>query len=523
MPNVSPPRTLTWQGPPTRGEPAAVLAALEAGSGRRYTLSTGPRRVRTVTYADTVDWRLRRKGIALAHQRASGPGSLTVSRDGDSGGAAVTVLTELPQWPARVEQLPDGEARDAVAAAMWVRAVAPVVRARTVTREVAVLDEDDKTVVRLEWTEVTGMEPVRTEPFTRVSVLPLLGYDKDAKRVAKALRATGEFADADADLYGVLLAAAGLPPEPRGAEIARGMPADIAVATALRAFADSITANVDGVLADVDTEFLHELRVAVRRTRTLLKLAGDLLPSPLAGRYAPGFKWLGDVTTPTRDLDVYLLELDELAASLVAAEPEHLHPFAEHLHAEREKARRALARSLKSQRFTRLLDGWRAGLTSLIEQDRSEPDELPTVEALVARRLTRTAAKVTRKAAAITPESPAEAVHDLRKRCKELRYLLEFAKPLCAEAEHAAVLKKLKKLQDILGDFQDGEVQSQALRAFAERMQERGRPPAATLLAMGELAGNFAVKQARARHELTAALQTFLGQDMRERIEALLP
>ncbi|MFF5988068.1 CHAD domain-containing protein [Prauserella flavalba] len=520
MPKESRPLSLHWQGEPTRGEVAAVLAALEPVTARGYELSAGPRRVRTVTYLDTVDWRLRGKGLVASHERASGPGTLTIDGDGVSG---TTRLAEPPQWPARAEQLPDGEARDGMAPAMWVRAVGPVLRSRTVTREVAVLDDEGKTVARLDWAEATGTDPVTTTPLVRVSLLPLLGYGRDAKRVRKALRTAEGFADADGDLYDGLLTAAGIKPDEAAAPaITRGMPADVAFATALHGFARVIAVNVNGVLDDIDTEFLHDLRVAVRRTRSLLKLAGDMLPPPLVARYAPGFKWLGDVTTPTRDLDVYLLEFDALAAMLVAGEPDDLAPFGELLQSEREKARRTLARALRSQRFTRLIEGWQAALTEIIERERSE-EEL-SAESLAGQRVRRMVKKVVRRARSITPESPAEAVHDLRKRCKELRYLLEVVKPVCDQAAHRAVIKDLKKVQDILGAFQDGEVQSHSLRDYAERLQAGStRPPAATLLAMGELSARFVEMQLRARHDLTEALDRFLGPATHERIEALLP
>jgi CHAD domain-containing protein len=295
------------------------------------------------------------------------------------------------------------------------------------------------------------------------------------------------------------------------------------VITALHAFVQAIEDNVDGILDDVDTEFLHDLRVAVRRTRSLVKLTGDVLPAHLVDRHAPGFRWLSELTTPTRDLDVYLLELDKLAAHLVAGEPDDLDHFAEHLRIERTRARRALSRGLRSQRFTRLVDSWKSGLTEIAERDWSGEDEHPTVEALAAERVRRMAKKVVRRAQAITPESPAESVHDLRKRCKELRYLLEFARPLYGDRTQRAVVKNLQSLQDILGAFQDGEVQSRSLREFAERMQETQSPPAATLLAMGELSARFTAIQRQARHDLTAALPRFLGPGTHRHLEAALP
>ena len=63
--------------------------------------------------------------------------------------------------------------------------------------------------------------------------------------------------------------------------------------------------NLPGTIGDVDTEFLHDVRVAVRRTRSLLKLGRPALPAHVREAWEPQFKWLGDLTTPVRDLDVY--------------------------------------------------------------------------------------------------------------------------------------------------------------------------------------------------------------------------
>ena len=114
--------------------------------------------------------------------------------------------------------------------------------------------------------------------------------------------------------------------------------ADLAVADALLGHLTTMEATVDGITADLDTEFLHDFRVAVRRTRSVLKLLGDVLPDGVAARMAVEFRWLGDATTPTRDLDVYLLGFDELAASV--SRPHDLQPFADHLRRRRATAHR---------------------------------------------------------------------------------------------------------------------------------------------------------------------------------------
>ena len=106
-----------------------------------------------------------------------------------------------------------------------------------------------------------------------------------------------------------------------------------------------------GMLDDVDTEFLHDFRVAVRRTRSTLKLGRPALPQGVADRWEPALKWLGGLTTPVRDLDVYELDLPTMAGWLVAADPADLQPFAARLRRHRSTARRNLIRGLRSARL----------------------------------------------------------------------------------------------------------------------------------------------------------------------------
>ena len=81
--------------------------------------------------------------------------------------------------------------------------------------------------------------------------------------------------------------------------------------------------------------------------------------------------------------------------------------------------------------------------------------------------------------AAIDDESPAEALHELRKVGKELRYLLEFFAGLFHAEVVKPMIKSLKALQDVLGRFQDLEVQADTLRelttevAASERRRRR--------------------------------------------------
>ncbi len=131
-------------------------------------------------------------------------------------------------------------------------------------------------------------------------------------------------------------------------------------------------------------------------------------------------------------------------------------------------------------------------------------------------------AKVARRGAAITQDTPAESLHDLRKRCKELRYALEFFAPLHDPAGYAKVVGDLKRLQDCLGEFQDTEVQIGEIRALAAAMLAAHEAPAVTLLAMGEVTAGLAARQRAARADFERRFAAFADVDGQRRMSALL-
>ena len=286
------------------------------------------------------------------------------------------------------------------------------------------------------------------------------------------------------------------------------LPAGVAVARVLLSFLDELEAAWDGTVADIDIEFLHDFRVAVRRSRSAVKLLGDVLPPALVAWVTPQLKWLGDLTTPSRDLDVLLQELPSLTAGLTSGRPEDMEPLALHLIRLRTGERRRLVRGLRSARFERLRARWRASLEELASWD-GQPHAGPTAAEVGAERLATADRRVLRRGSRITPASPAEDLHNLRKRCKELRYLLEVFTPLLDPADARGAVKELKTLQDVLGTFQDSEAQREAIYALATDMMARGGASARTILAMGEIAARLQEDQHSSRAKFAATFERF--------------
>jgi CHAD domain-containing protein len=299
--------------------------------------------------------------------------------------------------------------------------------------------------------------------------------------------------------------------------------ADAAAASVCRALAGVIDANIAGAIADADLEYLHQLRIAVRRTRTVARqLAGVFEPVVLPG-FRAELKWLQQATGPARDLDVYVDELGSLARLLPKESRDDLEPLRPARERRRLEARSSMAGALRSRRTVDLLSDWEQLLESLVSaplEDRTDA-ALPIGE-LAGRRVRHAYERAVHLGRGLDSSSPAESYHELRKRAKELRYLLElFGAVLPAEVVDG-LIDPLKGLQDLLGSHQDREVQIQMLHALAD---EVGRLPGggAACFAMGTLCERLAADKSELRSEFEKRFHELASGSRRRLVGAVLP
>jgi len=521
---------------------AALREAFDVASERDSARAGACRR----TWYDTFDWRLYRAGMLLEYVTAHRAGELILTTpaggDGMNGNALSAgdddgrVVQPVTGWRAArsylATDLPEGPVTGRITDLVSPRALLPAVTVASTTTVTRLLNSDGKTVARL-LVERPAVGDAALPP--RMAIAEVRGYPGQARRAARivALAPGIEVSPAASpgetllmDALRVLGRAAGDYSNKVAAKITAGMPAASTTATIMLTLLDTLEANVDGVLHDTDSEFLHDLRVAVRRTRAAIKLLGDALqiPDEQVARFAGEFKWLGDLTTPVRDLDVHLLGFDAMAAGLRAAKEDDLTPFRAFLSDRRAREFRVLARGLRSERFSQLMRDWRATLSGVLagKKRRAGATANKTASELATERTRQAFRKVSKRGDAITPDSPPESLHDLRKRCKELRYALEFFAPLHDKSAYAAVLGDLKRLQDCLGEFQDNEVQIDEIRMLADAMLAAGAAPAPALLAMGEVTAGLAVCQQAARDAFEKRYAGFAGPEGQRHMTALL-
>jgi len=211
---------------------------------------------------------------------------------------------------------------------------------------------------------------------------------------------------------------------------------------------------------------------------------------------------------------------------LGALSPEYataLAPLGDLLQARQRECQVQLAIDLRSAQRAQLGAEWAeflAGDGPWAGRSTDADDADRSARQVVAARITRAHSRLVRDGRTIDRHSPPVALHDLRKDAKRLRYLLEcFGSLFPAEVLSVAV-RPLKSLQDVLGEFQDTEVQAHALADFGRQLDTAGASTE-TILAMGGAIEQLSVRSARARREFASRFSTFDGDAVNEAYDLL--
>lgn len=497
-------------------EPAAVTALLHTEG-----FDVGPEESITRTLLDTFDGRLHAAGLRLEAEHGSATTLVLRERSGNARAARLPV-DDVPRFG---DLLPPGPVREQLAGVTRQRALLPraTVHAR---RSIATRRNHRGEVVVV--VEIYSQLQVQTAPDS--SQLPQVavelhvqeGHRKPAERAAGRLQ-TRELTRTDGDLVDLAAAVAGVdlqgwrssPTVPLEASDSAGE----ALSRVLRNLADAIEANVDGAATDLDREFLHDLRVAVRRTRSVIAETRDLVPGTGVQTHRAMFDWLATVTGPARDLDVHQLAWDRYVDSLGAAVGDDLEPVRQELERRRAEAHTELTTALRSERFGAGMGAWRAWLDALAT---GLPTTAEPIGPAVAERIHKAQRRLLRDGRAITPASPAEALHDLRKEAKRLRYLLECFGGLLVPKRRKSFVARLQVLQDNLGAHQDSEIHAALTRSMALDLHAAGAAGPVTLLAAGQLIELLERRRSAARNVFAGRFTTYDSSGARRELDALL-
>ena len=258
-----------------------------------------------------------------------------------------------------------------------------------------------------------------------------------------------------------------------------------------------LLANVALIGGGEDAEAVHKSRIALRRLRAALELFEPLLRRRWRRTLLVNVKWMSRKLGAARDADVFL---EQVAADVEGEDGRDLIGL---MRDAQGAARQALGAALASPRWRLLLlDLVDASLCGVRRGPRDRPLR-PFLDARLAARR-RSLAKRSRDMKTLSPE----AMHDVRKRAKMLRYTCDFASD---GAGLVSGLKSFRRLTDDLQVLQEALGTIHDREALHERLREDvigrdgGAGPSGAVRAAAERIVTRKTRSRRALREARAA------------------
>ena len=450
-------------------DPSSLLGAASIGAGN---IGAAEDQQLDAVYFDTPDLRLLRAGVTLRRREGgSDPGwHLKLPVGKDSREELRVPLSQAPRTPpAELTALTRVHTRDAE--------VAPVVRLCTRRRRWRLADDDGRALAELvedrvtahpigSDTEATSWREVEVELSEHGSVALL---DQIEQRL---LDAGAQRSGAASKLSRVL--ADRLQDDADRAEPDAGDSAGAIVLAYLQEQAGRLR-RFDPLVRRDAPDAVHQMRVASRRLRSALQAYRRVLDRDATRPLTEELKWLAGELAPARDSEVmaerFRAMVDQLPPELV------LGPVSATLdrtfaRRQAEARERALA-ALDSDRYLSLQDALDALLAHPpLTQRAGRPAqrELPSHVRRALRRMRRGMAAVDQQPGG---EHHDLALHETRKAAKRLRYATEAAEPAVGKPARR-LRKRLKPVQNLLGDHQDSVVARPVLRELGAQARLDG-------------------------------------------------
>jgi CHAD domain-containing protein len=407
-----------------------------------------PRRLLTSTYYDTSQYDLAHAGITFRHR---------VERGKQAWQLKLPLMKDRQEIEMVDRQsIPPTTFRDLLFLHLGRRWLVPVATLR-VWRAGVRVRMNNAPVADVTLDHVSVMKNgALLQRFRELEVEQVNGKDNTLPDLERQLRRAGA---GDHDGRPKLFRALSLPapsPEPLPASDA---PVVAHVKWALARHVQWLLAHDPGARLGREPESLHQMRVATRQLRAVLRAARPLLVPEWADSLQDQLRWLGQILGPARDLDVQLAYFREESAALDARDRRPLTQFIAHLEAQRNNVQGVLLSKLKSARYLDLI--------RRLQQATHDPTVVESTVTL--RDLATRAFKKLRKVIRQVGASPNSAkIHEIRINTKRARYAAELAEPVAGKPA-TKFINKARAVQDVLGMHQDAIQAETHVRAFLKQ------------------------------------------------------
>lgn len=269
--------------------------------------------------------------------------------------------------------------------------------------------------------------------------------------------------------------------------------------------------NEPGILEDTDVEFLHDFRVSVRRIRSAISEIKGVFSKELTGKLKFDLKNIGTQTNLLRDYDVYLEKENDFRQQLPQEYKTHLAPLFSYLKRKRKAELKKVVAFLNSPdyklfkaKYDTILKGEQPGKYF------SKKSASPVLE-ISNNRILKKISEIESLYTKIIQTQGVEGLHNLRIEFKKLRYLIEFFASLHEEEMIKTILSNLKKIQDVLGEYNDLSVQSDFLQNYVKNNTASRE----TIIAIGMLTGTMYNRQLALKQKFDTMFKNYFENELK--------
>jgi len=445
--------------------------------------------LKCIAFYDTFDWRLFNKGLVLFES-----GNKLYLRKLFK--KKIINSTDITCPPVFLWDFHDCELKELLAPVIKMRVLIKLVEVHSSLKIHNILDQDKKTVTRLIYEEIR-LSQVKEKPLLVAYLWLPQAKDwlKDFQKMVKKFTELRFTKRKKEDIYFKALDAVKKNPGNYSSkfkiQLNSGMRSDETAKIILRYLLQIIKINEINIKKDLDTEFLHDFRVAVRRTRSALGQIKSIFPQETTSRFKKDLAFVGKSTNLLRDLDVCLLKENTYKEALPIILRGDIAPLFEHLKKMRLNALQEVITQLESKKYLQIMQNWESFINEpQVDSPVASKAKIPIID-LAQKRIFKQYRGIVKAGNRIIENMEDEQLHALRIKCKKLRYLMEFFSSLFPRKKIRNLIKQLKKLQNNLGSLNDMYVQEKYLMDIALELPATDQKSKRTLMAMGSLIGTL--------------------------------
>ncbi|MFK5892386.1 MAG: CHAD domain-containing protein [Pseudomonadota bacterium] len=413
---------------------------------------------------------------------------------------------------------PDSPARNILQDILKLRALYPVYHGLLKIEQFNLEDNDGKILVFCQLISIADPSKPRTYLMRQAKLIPVTGYTNENKYAIERLKELGGFKPKLPPLDS-LLSAIGVTPQPFTIKpvlsISPDMPAREAASYIIAIMMEKQRLTEAGIIKDIDSEYLHHYRVALRMIRAAIVQLKEVFPEKEVVLLKQRFGSLAKETNYLRDIDVFLLDKNRYMNFLPESLRNGLLPMFSDFEISRVKEVKRISSWLSGKIYQQEM----SELQSLFEKGYSTIEtqwsERPSIE-LAVKKIQKRYKKIQIASTQITQSTPDEGIHSIRIECKKLRYLLYFFGNLFNKKQVKVAEKHLKSLQDKLGIFNDLAIQGEFLENYLNETEHKQKKDMMLIAALGGLISTLYTMQMQERNQCINELVIFSNTENRQ-------